>query len=362
MVLRCLLAGILVLVLSGVFAQDKFSDNLRIMVNYHYGFTLPEYTFVSHVANDNVQGFEVALMKERYGRDEFEQAYGYPENGVSLFFTSLGNNDALGQAVAVNYLFRLHFVSRPHFRVFNRMGIGLGYLTKTHHLTQNPMNVAIGSRLNIHYNCRLGMIYILDRLAFNGGVTFDHFSNGNTAEPNIGLNYVSFYLGSNFRIGDKVERVQHELEKHKKTFYGEVIYSIGGKHTRAFTSDYYVTPSLAGEAGFSVRRGIHLGAGVDVFYDSSIKTQLEDLDKEYKPHDSFQTGIHLSQTIAYRKFRFTLQEGFYLGLTDPINRKPLYNRGILKYYVNDNWSVRIAMKSHLHILDYPEIGVGYIFK
>ena len=76
--------------------------------------------------------------------------------------------------------------------------------------------------------------------------------------------------------------------------------------------------------------------------------------------DNFQTGIHFSQTVVYRKFRFTLQEGVYVGLTNKI-QSSMYNRGILKYYINDDFSVRLAMKSHLHLLDYPEIGFGYKF-
>ena len=343
-------------------AQEKFSDNLKVMLNYQYGFTLPEYKFVTNVVNDYIQAVDIAFMKERYGRDDYEQAYNYPENGISLFYTSLGNKDILGQGFAINYMFRVPIINRTKFKLFNRMGIGLGYLTKTHDLVDNQLNVAIGSRMNIHYNCRVGASYQpWDRLAINAGASFDHFSNGNTAEPNIGLNYLTFYSGLIYRIGDKIDPIVNDLEKPEKKIYGEVFYSMGGKHTRAFTSKYYFTSSVAVQFGYNLSRSFHIGAGLDLFYDSSIKTQLADLGEEYSPHQSFQTGLHLTQTIAYRKFRFTLQEGLYIGLVDPINRKPMYNRGILQYYVKDNWSIRIAMKSHLHILDYPEIGFGYKF-
>lgn len=344
-------------------AQEKFTDNLKLMVNYQYGFVLPEYSFIAQATNEYVQSLDIAIMKERYGRDFYEQKFKYPENGVALFYTTLGNKEVFGNAIALNYFFRLNIVDRERFRFFNRMGIGLGYLTKTFNAGNNHMNVAIGSRINIHYNLRFGASYrIGEKLEANAGISFDHFSNGNTSEPNIGLNNVTFYGGMSYLLGKRIERIKQEIPEHKRKFNWEVFMGFGGKHTRAFSSRYYFTTSAALETHYELARGFHLGAGIDFFYDTSIKSQLEKLEEPYKGHYSFQSGIHFSQTIAYRKFRFTLQEGFYIGLIERINRKPMYNRGILKYYIKDNWSLRITMKSHLHILDYPEIGVGYKFK
>ena len=343
--------------------QSRFSENLKVMVNYHYGFGLPEYSALSYILNDYTRGIDVALIKERYGSNEFERLYKYPENGVAFFYTSLGNKEILGNAFGINYLFRLNIVQHKRFRLINRMGIGLAYITKKHHFNDDPLNVVIGSHVNIHYNCRFGATYrLLDRFEINAGASFDHFSNGNTAEPNIGLNYLTFYGGGLYMIGNAIERNTSPISKPERNLYWEIFANIGAKHTRSFSSKYFPTGSFGGELGFAWFRGFHVGVGVDLFYDSSIRTQLEALDRSYSGTDSFQSGIHISQSVVYRRFRFTLQEGFYLGFKEPINHGLMYNRAILKYSLSDIWSLRLAMKSHLHILDYPEIGVSYKFK
>lgn len=343
-------------------SQEKFSDNLKILVNYQHGFGLPEYSALDYVFNDYAQAVDVALIKERTGRDDFERLYNYPENGVAFFYMYLGNKEVLGEAFGLNYLFRLNIVQTKRFRLFNRMGIGLAYLTKKNHYIDNPMNVVIGSNINIHYNCRFGAgLKITDRWELNAGASFDHYSNGNTAEPNVGLNYLTFYGGALCRVGQATERNLDPVEKNKRTVYLEVFANIGAKHTRSFSSTYYGTASLGGEMGYTLFKGFHLGAGVDFFYDASVQSQLNDAGKEYHSIDQFQSGIHISQTVAYRRFRFTLQEGFYLGLTEPINHSFMYNRAVLKYAVTEHWNIRLAMKSHLHILDYPEIGCSYKF-
>lgn len=360
--LRLLSFALLLPVIGISQEKEKFSDNLKIIVNYQQGFGLPEYSALDYVFNDFARAVDVAVIKERNGRDDFERLYNYPENGVAFFFMSLGNKEILGEAYGINYLFRLNIVQTKRFRLFNRMGIGLAYLTRKNNYVFNPMNVVIGSNINIHYNCRFGAGFkITDRWELNAGASFDHYSNGNTAEPNVGLNYLTFYGGALCRVGQATERNTDPVAKNKRELYWELFANIGAKHTRSFSSTYYGTASLGGEMGYTLFKGFHLGTGVDFFYDASIESQLNDAGKEYDPVDQFQSGIHVSQTVAYRKFRFTLQEGFYLGLREPINNSFMYNRAILKFAVSEHWNIRLAMKSHLHILDYPEIGCSYKF-
>ena len=360
-----ILIFLLFTLISKVEAQDKISKNLWIQANYQYGFTLPEYTFVSHAVDEPVQSIDIGVYKESSGRDPYERLYKFPDKGVGVFYTTLGNQEVFGSAIAVNYFFRVNIIDKNRFKMFNRMGIGLGYLTKVHSFDSTPtvQNVAIGSHFNIHYNCRLGLRYeMYDRYNLNFGVSFDHFSNANTSEPNIGLNLLTGFAGVSYLLGDRLERVVDELPEYNRKWSFESFASVGGKHTRSFSNKYYFTASTSTQAVYEWFRGFHVEAGVDFFFDGSIKDQYAENNEQFDSYKSFQLGIHFSQVIVYRNFRFILQEGFYVGLKEPINYKVMYNRGILKYYLNDQWSVRLAMKSHLHILDYPEIGIGFKWK
>ena len=344
---------------NSLWAQNKFTDNLNGMVNFHSGYSLPEYPFINAVTDDYVRSVDVSLFKETKGKSEWEQIYKYPAYGISLFYTTLGNDEVFGKELALTYFFRLYLYAKKRFRIYNRLGIGLSYVNRKFDLDENYLNVAVGSNFNIHFNARFGATYLLsDKLSLNSGLSFDHLSNGNTAEPNLGLNNLTFYTGVSYALGNQEEQQVHQLNDLEKESSMELFASIGGKHSRSLSSKYFFASSLSLELERAVSRVLRLGLGADVFYDSSVETSLEKDSRAYSPSDDFQTGIHLSQSIVYNKISFSIQQGIYIGLTEQVEDYLIYSRGIIKYQFNDHVAMRLAMKSHLHILDYPEIGIG----
>ena len=344
------------------FAQQKITDDLKLNVNYHFGYVLPEYQFINYYVNDYIHSIGVSLFKERSGKNYWEEIYNYPEHGFSFFYTSLGNDSVFGKEAALTYDVKFFYVSTKKFKVFNRLGIGIGYASKKFDIKTNYVNVAVGSHFNIHFNFRLGGSYKLsDKSEFNISASFDHFSNANSGEPNLGMNLLTFSSGLSYRLGAKSDKKRYELKPHKakNTFYAFA--NMGGKHTRSLSTKKYITFSTSFQAKRSFSRMIQLGAGLDLFYDSSIKDQLISNDKTYKSSYSFQTGFHISQTLVYNNIWLTLQEGIYIGLLEKVDNYKLYNKLIVGYNIGEHLVINLAMKSHLHILDYPEIGVGYKF-
>ncbi len=340
-------------------SQSSFFKDTQLGINSHLGWNLPEYQFISFYTNDYIRSIDVNFSKESMGKNEWERLFNYPSCGISLFYSSLGNDDIFGRELALTYFFKIDLINKNKFNFYNRTGIGLSYVNQKFDLIDNYQNVAVGSNLNVHFNMRWGADYeITEKLELDGGLSFDHFSNGNTAEPNLGLNYLTGYVGVNYRLGKRSIRITTALSPHERKNVYSLFGSIGGKATRSLSSGYFLTSSLAFEAERSVWRALHLGLGADIFYDSSQETQLLEKGKEYKSIYDFQTGIHMSQTLRYRKFSLSLQEGFYIGLKENIEEKPMYNRGIIRYQISDKTWVRVAMKSHLVVLDYPEFGIG----
>ncbi len=343
-------------------AQSKISDNLNIAVNYHYGYNLPEYPLFNAIVNDNIQSLDISIYKETFGKNIWEQIYKYPEYGVSFFYSTLGNDKVLGRELVLSSFFKLYFLSFEKLRFYNRLGVGAGYATKKFDTEKNYLNVAVGSNFNIHFNYRLGANFILtEKAKMNAGVSFDHFSNANTSEPNVGVNYATFFGGASYLIGHKNKKQTHEAEPHKKKNSYAIITSIGGKHTRSLAADYFETSSVSFEFLREFWRKIHLGAGADIFYDSSIEHDLKADGRSYNTINSFQTGIHFTQMIVYNKLSLAIQEGFYVGLTEKVENHTMYHRGIIQYQLTDNLLIRMAMKTHWHILNYPELGLGYKF-
>ena len=94
-------------VTCSLYSQTKLTDNLKIMVNYHTGYHIPEYQFLSYLTEDYIRSIDVSLVKESSGKTAWEQIYKYPEHGISLFYSTLGNNDVFGRELALTYFFRL---------------------------------------------------------------------------------------------------------------------------------------------------------------------------------------------------------------------------------------------------------------
>jgi hypothetical protein len=348
-----------------VHGQSTKWENLRLRTDLHAGYLIPEYQLFNQLANEHIYSAEISLQKQTNGEKERDQLFNHPEFGLTFLYTSLGNKDAFGHEAALYGYFLTHLVRKERFQLNQQFGLGLGYATRIFDLQSNYQNVAVGSHLNIHFNYKIGVSYRLtNKIDLNSGLSFSHYSNANMAEPNLGVNFLTFYLGTNYLLGKRNIVEKRALEAHKALNEFAFIYAAGGKHTRALQSTIYFTSSFSAEYKRHISRKIRLGAGFDLFYDSSTKTEMSVPGKEpYKPIDDFRTGLHLSQEIAYGPFSFILQEGLYIGLTNKVDKnKLMYNRAIVRYKFNERFLVHITMKSHLHILDYPEVGFGYWMK
>ncbi len=347
---------------NGVIAQSKSIENLSIRLDGHYGFVLPEYSNFNLLINKPSSGFEFSLEKKTTGKTFWEQIYKYPEFGLSFFFITLGNKDVLGNEFALYPYVKTFLIRKKRFQISNQFGLGVGYATKRFDLETNYQQIAIGSKLNVHFNYKLSTQFKLsNRFTMNAGISFSHFSNANMSEPNLGINIVTGFTGLNYALHNLKEFTSHELVQHQTKHEFALIYAAGGKHTRALQSNVYFTSSLSAEYKYHWKRKFHFGGGLDLFYDSSTKIEMGPDNPDYKSIYDFRTGIHLSQEIVYDRFSFILQEGFYIGLVDRVDKSIMYNRAILRWKLNDRFLISASMKSHLHILDYPELGFGYYF-
>jgi len=345
--------------------QQRFTDNLRIGANYHYGYVLPEYSYFTYIVNAPVQSFSVNISKPTLGKNEFERLYNYPEYGVSIFYSTLGNDDVFGRQVAIFPYYHLKVISRNRFTLFHELGMGLAYVTRKYDVEDNHTNIAVGSYFNIHFNLKLGVNYrIYKNVLINAGASFDHLSNANLQNPNLGINYATTFGGLSFMVGQEIQRQTPEFSPHKREFKFELIASVGAKRTRGVKESGWFNPvSLTFETKWSWLRALHLGVGADIFYDPSGQAEIEGQGRtDYTPSDDFSSGIHLSQEFIYRKISLILQEGLYVILPDNVNHEAMYNRGIIRVQVSKKMFIQLAMKSNLVVLDYPELGFGLKWK
>jgi hypothetical protein len=240
--------------------------------------------------------------------------------------------------------------------------LGLCYATKKYDAFDNPFNVVVGSHLNIYFRAAIGWkLLTMKKFGIAQYFTFHHLSNANMSAPNVGLNWLTFTNSITFYPKGKPSIANVPIPPVETGLRHQIILSAGLKHTRSFESYKYVAASLSYTALWKPTHVFSFGLGADLFYDSSVRDVLESSNSTFLPRYLWHSGLHLEQRVTYNKTSFGLQEGLYMGFLEKVNNNKMYNRAFVQRHIGQNLIVRLSMKSHLHILDHVELGIGWTF-
>ncbi|MCA1764257.1 MAG: acyloxyacyl hydrolase [Cryomorphaceae bacterium] len=329
--------------------------------HYHYGSVLAEYSSFTYLTEDFVQSVDLYFEKETVGKNPWEEVFGYPTYGIGLFYTTLGNDEIHGRELAVFPYMKFRILGKEKLNLSGLMGLGLGYVTKSYDPERNPFNVVIGSKFNIHFQASLLVRYqLINSVSLDAGLGFAHFSNGNTAEPNIGINNATMTAGIAYRLSEKSPQIKNEFLPMKKSWFWEAGVTLGSKSTRSLQQSRHMVFAATADVWKPLTRVVSVGIGPDVFYDTAAETELLGRPNEqYQSSDQLSSGIHASVAFRYGKFRLIIQTGAYLLKENAVIDDFIYNRAMMRFDASKRIFVHFAMKSHLHILDYPELGIGY---
>lgn len=361
MLRRIIITAVLFLLAGRILsAQTDSIASYLIRANAHYGVILPEYGFQNYLAEDYCRGFEINIAKQTSGKNIWQRLYRYPSFGLSFFYSTMGNPEVFGNQFTIYPYYALHIIERKKFSFGYQLGVGASYATKKFGFDSNYENVAIGSHLNIHFHTEFTLrAQLYKNLFLNAGLAFNHISNANLSEPNVGLNFCTLYSGLSYAVGKNQPRITEPVGAYPKDHLFSVMICGGMKHTRTFESFQYPAFSVSFDYRYRPKYKFAFGGGADFFYDSSTEVQMKRLGKNFKSTYAYTSGLHISQEFMYDRFSLIVQEGLYIGLTEKLNGYKMYNRAILRYRFLPHWFVNVSMKSHLVILDFPELGVGY---
>ena len=345
---------------TGFSQTEKFSD-IRLSAKYHYGYLLPEYSFFTYLINDHIDAFEFNIQKKTSGKDLWHKLYKYPSIGFSFIYTELGNNTIFGKAYAVHPYIQFNIFNRKRFDLRYQLGIGMCYATEHFDLIENYHNIAIGSHLNIWFNTELSASYrITPIVSMTAGTAFYHLSNANLAEPNIGLNNLTFFCGIEANFNQNMKVFDDEIPEFNRKNEYSVIIAGATKHTRRFADELYFAASISFEYKRLLGHKFSIGGGSDLFYDSSVPDEmLRNNEPDIKNIYMLKTGLHVSQELIFGRLSLIIQEGIYILLKDELYKNTMYNRGIIRYKFSDHFFANLAMKSNVVVLDVMEIGLGY---
>lgn len=353
---------LMIIIIETAYSQDEISEKpcLLIGADIHHGFIMPHTKEIAYSVTGHVSGLNLSVSKQTFGRSKFDQNFGYPLLTFNYGIYDMGNREVFG--------FAHHFypsISAPLNKghVFNltaRFGMGITYATKIFDLEKNFKNIAIGSHLNFYITSGIGAkLRIGKRLDWKGNLNLSHFSNGRLVSPNQGLNVFTCSTGLNYHLNEsKPTLINHPRSRPVKAYSYEFIMSVGTKTFQHYDPDRYFISSAVMNFYRNFFHIYSLGAGVDVFYDASLRNGLLVQFGEYKEIHLYKAGVHWANEFRYEDFSLVLQLGHYI-LQKHQDISNFYTRVGVKYTFNDHYIFRAGLKSHYAQADFVEWGIGY---
>ena len=322
------------------------------------GFLAAHRGSMAHLPDRIAYPFEFMWYRRPAGTKKWHQTYKLPEQGISLFHGSVGNDSILGKFTGI-YGFIHIPVIRPtkSFRLDWQFGTGLGYTPKIYDPVMNPKNIAIGSHIN-GLVC-LGMYgkYYVGRNKFSLGLDITHFSNGSFGVPNLGLNifYGSFSYARSFGKLNSNQRIIPLDDKYKRwnigatgIFMMKETYNDNPKKYPVYGLNLYLRKQFSQKAGMEL--------SLDLISKQAIKAYFPEIPKSQ--WDIFQMGIFAAYLLPIDHFHFVFGMGAYVR--DKFQPEdPLYHKIGMRYQFNNGMNIQWILKTHFGRADYSEAGIGY---
>jgi len=317
-------------------------------------------------------GLDLWYQKRTSGEKAWQRYWGNPTIEGMIKYVSFGNNEVLGQAVAIapgiSFKMKQWNASSLHFHY----APGIAYLTKQFNELSNPTNNAIGSnfnnitRLKISYERPFNDLWNISLAA-----SFSHFSNGLTSSPNSGLNTYGLNLGIKRRVKErKTEIIIDENEKLDHRKWGvNLMYTLGLSEWVVSGGPNYpiYNFSMGGYWRFKDFQKLHLG----VEYEFSNK--VYEFEKAVFVEDDIarrrarRTIIYVAEEIILGDFSGRLQVGFYTPFASDYNANPFNIKVMTLYHppikpLGDvKPYVAMVLKTHFAVAEYIGLAAGVSF-
>ncbi|HQW58477.1 MAG TPA: acyloxyacyl hydrolase, partial [Gammaproteobacteria bacterium] len=261
-----------------------------------------------------------------------------------------------GYALLPNISF--HFIRKKWLQANFRFGAGLGYIEKPFDRINNYKNNAIGSHLNSAISVLIETKFKLSSHSNLGiGLAMNHFSNGATKTPNLGINLASANIAYAYTFGQRSTKFQDSSEHFEKHFEYFAVLSSGFKEIAPPGGNKYSIYSVSlNMARVHSLRGKWC-VGLDMLNDGALQNQLSQNGKNQSRIGVTQAGLTLGWEVVVGKVSFPLQAGVYLVSKYKSNGS-IYNRYGIRYHFHKRLFANVSLKTHYAKADYFEWGLG----
>ena len=399
-ILSFLLAAVLFTTFVSAQTYQAGNDKFSIKVQPFFGSYLDKNNHhFEKLGLDNLSGMNLGVEFPSEQQRPWQQYLNNSTLGIGLSVIDW-QSEHLGKAIAMYPYLLIPAVRTEQFQFNFKIAGGLGYVNETWFTQEDcdpdryfddthMSNNVFGCHLNAYLSAGVNANYYVNRnVALHGEFGYFHMSNGRTCMPNLGANILYGGVGVVTTFNNPV--VEKEPIQFPDLPYKWAINVTGaaGAHRAWMEYPRYLISSFHTGAVYSVNNWYGVGAGFDVFYNGAIDKgtgrSLYRQDIDYSFSDKIRMGVALNNEFRLGIVTAIVDWGVYLynpsrnyyDCNHPIygyGKRPLfydnedagtdeafhYIRFGMKYRVWDNLYLQASAKTHLHICEYVEFGVGY---
>lgn len=332
---------------------------------------------------DYFQSIRLEFGWQTTGDSTWHQVFNYPTYGIGIYAANFFNTSEIGTPSAIYGFFDWPFKRYKNSALSAEFGFGIAYDWEPFDPESNPYNSVIGAGRSVYIDVGLKYTYqISQRFDISGQISFSHFSNGSSQQPNAGINLFAPRINLSYNF----QKARPEFEKKILPEFKSK-YEITTSLTYGSKSDVYdvINPpdntikydSLKRES-FDVFALIvtfnkqfsynsKIGIGTDVGYDPSLGVQYEYVDGEKKKIDSstsdkIRLGVFGQYSLVIYKLEGIVGVGYYVIGETPGDMKKLYQRLGARYYIFNDFSAGLNLRFYdFSRADNMEFNIGYRF-
>jgi hypothetical protein len=226
------------------------------------------------------RAFSLEYGWQMLGGKEWHQTCKYPRLGFGAEYMRVMKRNELGHPFSVYAFYDGNYIRTKNFELTNRLAFGLAYGFKKFDPDDPASNDIFCTSLNVFAELGVGMALRLHHsLYLEPGIRLTHFSNGNTREPQKGLNIPSFTIGLRTTLGNpppEPEKVplsqclhRHEVLAFLAMFPRQLDFIDDETRLHETYGLHFLMANLHLGYNYELSRRIKLGGGVDLFFDGT---------------------------------------------------------------------------------------------
>ncbi|MFL9843027.1 acyloxyacyl hydrolase [Flavobacterium rhizosphaerae] len=348
-----------------VSAQQDAETGCTVDAGYFYGNIIPHRKSIKHLIIGHPTGMLISLNRKTFGKYEWEQAYNYPDYGVSLHYEDM-KNEALGEMYGLYGHYNFYFINRS---VMLRIGQGVAYNTNPYDKDTNFRNYAYGAHLmpSTYFMLNYTRQHIFAGFGLQAGLLFVHHSNASMKSPNTSTNTFAVNVGLNYSFdknADNVYQVSVTDSVYRQPLHYNVFFKGGINQSDVIGSKQYPYYAVGGYVDKRISRKSGFQLGAEFFIPKYLKEYIhyksvafpeEHVDPDTDYHKA---GIFGGYELYINRMSFEAQVGYYVYA--PFKSTGMhYERIGLKYYFSKRIFGGLGLKTHGAKAEVLELGLGY---